>query len=108
MWGDAIDFTETTNAKLPYMLHGTGDVFASTLLAAVMAGSNLAEATAFAADFTAELAELDPSAEYVVYCQSGNRSSRAVAQMEQGGFTSVHDAGGISDAAAATGLTVVG
>ncbi|WP_448263533.1 rhodanese-like domain-containing protein [Microbacterium aurum] len=60
-----------------------------------------------AADFTAELAELDPSAEYVVYCQSGNRSSRAVAQMEQGGFTSVHDAGGISDAAAATGLTVV-
>ena len=38
VWGDAIDFTETTNAKLPYMLHGTGDVFASTLLAAVMAG----------------------------------------------------------------------
>ena len=36
------------------MLHGTGDVFASTLLAAVMAGSNLAEATAFAADFTAD------------------------------------------------------
>jgi len=54
VWGDAIDFTETTNAKLPYMLHGTGDVFASTLLAAVMAGSNLAEATAFAADFTAD------------------------------------------------------
>lgn len=23
VWGDAIDFTETTNAKLPYMLHGT-------------------------------------------------------------------------------------
>ena len=54
VWGDAVDFTETTNAKLPYMLHGTGDVFASTLLAAVMAGSNLAEATAFAADFTAD------------------------------------------------------
>ena len=48
VWGDAIDFTETTNAKLPYMLHGTGDVFASTLLAAVMAGRDLAEATAFA------------------------------------------------------------
>ena len=54
VWGDAIDFTETTNAKLPYMLHGTGDVFASTLLAAVMAGRDLAEATAFAADFTAD------------------------------------------------------
>lgn len=37
VWGDSVDFTETTNAKLPYMLHGTGDVFASTLLAAVMA-----------------------------------------------------------------------
>ena len=34
--------------------HGTGDVFASTLLAAVMAGRDLACATAFAADFTAD------------------------------------------------------
>ena len=45
---------EVHNEYLPYMLHGTGDVFASTLLAAVMSGSNLAEATAFAADFTAD------------------------------------------------------
>ena len=52
VWGDSVDFTETTNAKLPYMLHGTGDVFASTLLAAVMAGRDLACATAFAADFS--------------------------------------------------------
>lgn len=36
------------------LLHGTGDVFASTLLAAVMAGRDLACATAFAADFTAD------------------------------------------------------
>ncbi|EOS50157.1 bifunctional hydroxymethylpyrimidine kinase/phosphomethylpyrimidine kinase [Adlercreutzia caecimuris] len=54
VWGDSVDFTETTNAKLPYMLHGTGDVFASTLLAAAMAGRDLACATAFAADFTAD------------------------------------------------------
>ena len=54
MWGESCDFTETTNVKLPYMLHGTGDVFASALLAAIMAGRNLAEATEFAADFTAE------------------------------------------------------
>lgn len=53
-WGESIDFTETTNAKLPYMLHGTGDVFASALLGAVMAGCSLADATAFAADFTAD------------------------------------------------------
>ena len=54
VWGEAADFTETTNAKLPYMLHGTGDLFASALLAAVMAGRSLAEATSFAADFTAD------------------------------------------------------
>lgn len=54
VWGDAVDFTETTNAKLPYMLHGTGDLFASALLAAVMGGRGLAEATEFAADFTAD------------------------------------------------------
>ena len=54
VWGEDVEFTETTNAKLPYMLHGTGDVFASCLLAAVMAGSDLADATAFAADFTAD------------------------------------------------------
>jgi pyridoxine kinase len=36
------------------MLHGTGDVFASTLLAAVMTGKDLAQATTFAADFTAD------------------------------------------------------
>lgn len=54
VWGDSVDFTETTNAKLPYMLHGTGDLFASALLAAVMTGRSLDKATAFAADFTAE------------------------------------------------------
>lgn len=53
-WGDVAEFAETTNAKLPYMLHGTGDLFASALLAAVMAGRDLAEATAFAADLTAD------------------------------------------------------
>lgn len=54
VWGEAADFSETTNAKLPYMLHGTGDLFASALLAAVMAGGSLEDATRFAADFTAD------------------------------------------------------
>ena len=53
-WGEAAEFSETTNAKLPYMLHGTGDLFASALLAAVMTGRALPEATAFAADLTAD------------------------------------------------------
>lgn len=54
VWGESVEFSETTNAKLPYMLHGTGDVFASALLAAVMAGGSLESATRFAADFTAD------------------------------------------------------
>lgn len=54
VWGDSVEFTETTNAKLPYMLHGTGDLFASALLAAVMTGRDLAKATQVAADFTAD------------------------------------------------------
>ena len=33
------------------MLHGTGDVYASCVLAAVMAGRSLADAAAFAGDF---------------------------------------------------------
>ena len=43
--------SEVHNEFLPYMLHGTGDVYASCLLAAVMAGRSLQEAAAFAGDF---------------------------------------------------------
>lgn len=42
---------EVSNEYVPYMLHGTGDLYASCLLAAVMAGRTLEEATAFAGDF---------------------------------------------------------
>jgi pyridoxine kinase len=52
--GESVEFTETANEKLPYMLHGTGDLFTSTLLAAVMAGQDLAQATRFASDFVPE------------------------------------------------------
>lgn len=43
---------ELANEYLPYMLHGTGDVYASCLLAAIMAGRSLEEAARFAGDFT--------------------------------------------------------
>lgn len=43
---------ELANEYLPYMLHGTGDVYASCLLAAIMAGRSLEEAVRFAGDFT--------------------------------------------------------
>ncbi len=49
--GADCDTVEVRNEYLPYMLHGTGDLYASCLLAAVMAGRSLAEAVAFAGDF---------------------------------------------------------
>ena len=44
-------FFEVNNELLPYMLHGTGDLYCSCLLAAVMAGRALDEAVRFAGDF---------------------------------------------------------
>lgn len=46
------DTIEVSNEYLPYMLHGTGDVYASCLLAAIMAGRSLQEAATFAGSFT--------------------------------------------------------
>ena len=46
------DTVEVSNEYLPYMLHGTGDVYASCLLAAIMAGRSLREAVEFAGSFT--------------------------------------------------------
>lgn len=58
-------------------------------------------------EFAAALPSLDPEAEYVVYCRSGNRSGQAVAMMEQAGFANVTDLGAVGNAAAATGLPIV-
>lgn len=52
------------------------------------------------------VAGLDSDADYVVYCQSGNRSAQAASVMASADLT-VHDAGGIDQAAEATGLPVV-
>lgn len=45
------EIIEVCNEYVPYMLHGTGDVYASCVLAAVMAGRSLVEGVAFAGDF---------------------------------------------------------
>lgn len=58
------------------------------------------------ADFDSVISQLDVEDEYVVYCQSGNRSAQAVALMEEEGLD-VQDAGGISEAAESTGLPIV-
>lgn len=43
--------TEISSELLPYMLHGTGDLFASTLLAALMCGRGLTDSCTFAGSF---------------------------------------------------------
>lgn len=44
------DFFEAGNEFLPYMLHGTGDLYCSCLLAAVMAGKSTMDAVRFAGE----------------------------------------------------------
>ena len=41
-----------------------------------------------------KIKKLKKDKELVVYCQSGNRSSRAAAYLDAAGYTDVHDAGG--------------
>lgn len=50
--GADIDFFEASNEYLPYMLHGTGDLYCSCLLAAIMAGRDLKDAVEFAGELT--------------------------------------------------------
>ena len=45
-------------------------------------------------DFTTQVKRLNPTHTYVVYCQSGSRSSRAASQMRAAGLT-VIDGGGL-------------
>ena len=51
LYGADVEFVEISSELLPYMLHGTGDLYASSLLAAIMCGRSLYDATAFAGDF---------------------------------------------------------
>jgi rhodanese-related sulfurtransferase len=58
-------------------------------------------------EVAAAIPTLDPEAEYVVYCRSGNRSGQAIALMEQAGFTDLTNLGSLEQAAQTTGLPVV-
>ncbi len=58
----------------------------------------------YAADFQDRLADLDTSVPYVMYCNSGNRSSTAARMMEDLGFAEVYEIdGGIQSWARAGG-----
>ncbi len=49
--GKGIEITTTSVDKLPFMLHGTGDLYCSAALAAIMCGKDLLTATEFANKF---------------------------------------------------------
>ena len=58
-------------------------------------------------NFEQEIASLDKTKTYAVYCRSGNRSGQAVKVMAKAGFTSLYDMdGGIIDWQAAGGQIV--
>ncbi len=46
--GQDVELAEVSGELLPYMLHGTGDLYASALLAALMAGNSLLQSVEFA------------------------------------------------------------
>lgn len=54
----------------------------------------------------AAIPTLDPAAEYLVYCRSGNRAGQAIELMKQAGITSVTNLGSLQQAADATGLSI--
>jgi rhodanese-related sulfurtransferase len=58
-------------------------------------------------DFADQLAQLDPTVPYVVYCRSGNRSGQTLPIMESLGFASASDVEGGILAWQASGLPVV-
>lgn len=58
-------------------------------------------------ELAAAIPTLDPDAEYLVYCRSGNRSGQAIALMEQAGFTNLTNLGSLEQAADATQLPIV-
>lgn len=59
-------------------------------------------------EFDAQIATLDPSADYVIYCRSGNRAGQAITYLQDAGFTgTLTNAGGVDAASSATQLPIV-
>ena len=60
------------------------------------------------ADFAQQLETLDKSADYYIYCRSGNRAGQAIDYMQSAGFTGkLVNGGAVANAAGQTGLAVV-
>ena len=60
------------------------------------------------ADFAQQLEALNKSADYYIYCRSGNRAGQAIDYMQSAGFTGkLVNGGAVANAAGQTGLAVV-
>lgn len=58
-------------------------------------------------EFASQVTTMDPDAEYLIYCRSGNRAGQAQALMEDNGFTNVTNLGSLEEAADETGIEIV-
>jgi phage shock protein E len=60
-----------------------------------------------ASDFNQKISLLNPTAKYLIYCRSGNRSAQALVRMQELGFSDILDLGSIESASNATGIEVI-
>jgi pyridoxine kinase len=58
--GVDVELCEVSCELLPYMLHGTGDLYASALLGAIMCDRSLEEAVAFASELVRDAMRITP------------------------------------------------
>ena len=61
----------------------------------------------YAPDFKDQLAKLDKTVKYLIYCRSGGRSGKTLVIMKDMGFTEAHDIAGGINAWIAAGYPVV-
>jgi rhodanese-related sulfurtransferase len=97
-------------APAPFIAVTSGTVIVDVRTAEERVGGHLQNAINIDVQspaFDTLIATLPIDEDYNIYCASGNRSAAAVTRMAELGFTSLTDAGGVTDASAATGLTVV-
>ena len=60
------------------------------------------------ADFQQQLETLDKSADYYIYCRSGNRAGQAIDMMEAMGFTgTLVNGGSVANASNQLGLQII-
>jgi rhodanese-related sulfurtransferase len=62
----------------------------------------------YSEEFQSQIANLDRSKRYGLYCRSGNRSGQAARLMKSLGFTQVENLGGVAQASRVTGVQSTG